>query len=132
MGFGELAKGKTLTKTVASNAAVIPAADWKVAGTSAPKVDGRAIVTGKHQYASDIKRPGLLFGKVLRPIGMNASLVSADLEEAQAMSDVVVVRDGDFIGVAAPTHAAPNCAIAAIRANGKRRRSPRTPSCSTS
>jgi nicotinate dehydrogenase subunit B len=119
LGFGELAKGKTLTKTVASNAAVTPPADWKVAGTSAPKVDGRAIVTGKHQYASDIKRPGLLFGKILRPIGLNASLVSADLEEAQAMSDVIVVRDGDFIGVAAPTQRRAERAIAAIKAEWK-------------
>ena len=28
---------------------------------------GRAIVTGQHEYASDIRRPGMLFGKVLRP-----------------------------------------------------------------
>src|SRR5919106_1517010 len=73
-----------------------------IAGTSVPKVDGRDFVTGKHQYTSDIKREGMLFGKVVRPSALNASLVSSDTKAAEAMPGVTVVRDGDFIGVVAP------------------------------
>jgi isoquinoline 1-oxidoreductase len=45
----------------------------------------------------------MLYGKVLRPPAYGAKLESIDLGPAQAMPDVVVVRDGDFVGVAAPT-----------------------------
>jgi isoquinoline 1-oxidoreductase len=117
--FGELTRGKKLTKTVRSDVPVTPAAGWKVAGTSVPKVDGRAMVTGKHRYASDVTRPGMLHGKVLRPARLNASLVSVNLKEAEAMPGVSVVRDGDFVGVAAPSEYLAEQALATIRAEWK-------------
>src|SRR5262249_29701562 len=58
---------------------------------------------GKHQYPSDIRREGMLYGKIVRPISYGAKLVSANLEEAKAMPGVVVVQDQEFLGVAAPT-----------------------------
>ena len=70
---------------------------------SQPKVDGRSFVTGGHQYASDIKLPGMLFGKVLRPPSFGATLTSVDLSGAKSMPGVVVVHDGEFVGVAAPS-----------------------------
>jgi isoquinoline 1-oxidoreductase len=116
--FGELTRGKKLTKTV-GEATVTPPEQWKVAGTSVPKVDGRAIVTGKHKYSPDIKRPGMLFGKVLRPATLGAALESIDLKAAEAMTDVTVVRDGSFVGVAAPSEQRAEQALAAIRAEWK-------------
>src|SRR5262249_21011068 len=74
--FGELTQGKKLMKAIGQGAATTPAEKWAVEGTSVPKVDGRAIVTGSHKYASDVRRPGMLFGKVLRPPGFKAELVS--------------------------------------------------------
>ena len=117
--FGELTKGKKLTKTVAADARVTPPANWKVEGTSVPKVDGRALVTGQHRYASDVRLPGMLHGKVLRPDTLNATLVSADLKAAQAMPGVVAVRDGTFVGVAAPSAETAEKALAAIVAEWK-------------
>lgn len=102
LSYGEITHGQKLTETVVDQPALTPAADWKIAGTSVPKVDGRAFVTGKHQYPSDIQRPGMMFGKVLRPSGFHASLVSLDTGAAEKLSDVKVVRDGDFVGVVAP------------------------------
>jgi nicotinate dehydrogenase subunit B len=117
--FGELTRGKKLTRTVGADVPVTPAADWKVAGTSVPKVDGRAIVTGQHRYAIDVKRPGMLHGKVLRPATLNAELVSVDLEAARRLPGVTVVRDGDFVGVVAPSESLAERALAAIRAEWK-------------
>jgi isoquinoline 1-oxidoreductase len=117
--FGELTKGKALTKKVGTDTPTTPAKDWKIAGTSVAKVDARAIVTGKHQYTPDVKRPGMLYGKIVRPAAFKASLVSADLKDAQAMAGVTVVRDGDFIGVAASSEALAEQAIAAVRAEWK-------------
>ena len=116
LSFGELTKGQKLTKTVAGDIATTPIADWKLAGTSAAKVDARAMVTGKHQYASDIHLPGMLHGKVLRPPTLNAKLVTTDLAPAQALPGIVAIRDGEFIGVAAPTVQQAEQALAAIKA----------------
>src|SRR5207245_11156754 len=89
--FGELTEGKKLVQTVGQNAAVTPPSQWKVAGQSVPKVNARDLVTGKHQYASDVLRPGMLFGKVLRPPAFKATLESVDLKAAQSLPGVVAV-----------------------------------------
>jgi isoquinoline 1-oxidoreductase len=114
--FGRLTRGKKLVKLVPQDVATTPAKDWKIAGTSVPKVEGRAIVTGTHRYASDVKRPAMLFGKVLRPPAFKSKLVSVQTKAAKALPGVTVVRDGDFVGVAAATEHAAAQALAAIRA----------------
>jgi isoquinoline 1-oxidoreductase len=100
--FGQLTKGQKLVKTVDNNTPTTAPKDWKIAGTSVPKINGRDFVTGKHKYASDMKLPGMLHGKVLRPPVYGATLASLDTKDAEAMPGVIVVRDGDFVGVAAP------------------------------
>ena len=100
--LAEVAKGQKLVKTIPADVATTAVKDWTVAGTSIPKVNGRDFVTGKHQYTTDIKRDGMLYGRIVRPSAMEAKLVSSDTKAAEAMPGVVVVRDGDFIGVAAP------------------------------
>lgn len=119
MEFGKLTKGQKLLKVISETAAPTPADKWKIAGTSVAKVDGRAFVTGKHRYTSDTKRPEMLFGKVLRPSAFNASLVSAETKDAEAMPGVKVVRDRDFIGVTAPDAHTATRAAAAIKAEWK-------------
>ena len=97
-------------KVLDDDPALTPATEWHIAGRSAAKVDGKAFVTGSHQYTSDITRPGILYGKVLRPTAFNAKLVSVDTKAAEASpttavpktaADIKVVHDGDFIAVAA-------------------------------
>jgi nicotinate dehydrogenase subunit B len=100
--LAEVAKGQKLVKTIPPDVAITPVRDWTIAGTSVPKVDGRDFVTGKHQYTTDLKREGMLYGSVVRPSAFEAKLVSSDTKSAEAIPGVIVVRDGDFIGVAAP------------------------------
>jgi len=100
--LAEVAKGQKLVKTIPTDIAITAAKDWTVAGTPVPKVDGRDFVTGKHQYTTDLRREGMLYGRIVRPSALEAKLVSSDTKAAEAMPGVVVVRDGDFIGVVAP------------------------------
>lgn len=118
-GFGELAENQKLTKAVAVSAPLLPAQDWKIAGHSARKVNGRDIVTGKHRYTSDLKRPGMLYGKVLRPPAFNAILQSFDAKSAQDVPGVTVVHEKEFSGVAAPTQQLASQALAALQAEWK-------------
>lgn len=103
VSFGELTKGQTLTREVSGSTEVTPTAAWRVLGHSTPKVNGRAFVTGEHRFASDLRLPGMLHGKVLRPPALDAKVVSVDVRGAEALAGVVVVHEGSFIGVAAPT-----------------------------
>lgn len=82
---------------------VTAVAQWRVMGNSAPRVNQRALVTGAHPYPSDYRRPGMLYGKVLRPPSYGARLIAVDLAPARAMSGVVAVQADGFVGVAAPT-----------------------------
>ena len=82
---------------------ITPVGRWQVLGSSVSKVRGREVVTGAARYPADIIRPDMLYGKVLRPVSYGATLESIDLAPAQAMDDVTVVRDGEFVGCAAPT-----------------------------
>jgi CO/xanthine dehydrogenase Mo-binding subunit len=100
--YADLAKGQTLTGTIASPPLGEPAA-WKIRGTAVPKVDGRDFVTGRHQYTPDVTRPGLVYGRIVRPDAFGASLAAVDDTRAKAIPGVSVVRDGDFLGVVAST-----------------------------
>jgi CO/xanthine dehydrogenase Mo-binding subunit len=115
IGFGELTRGQKLVKTV-DGAVVTPAVEWKLEGTSAPKVNARDMVTGAHRYTSDLVRAGMLYGRVLRPTAFKAKLTSFDAKEASQIQDVVVVRDGDFVGAAAADEVRLSQAISAIKA----------------
>src|SRR5437016_5030850 len=102
LALAQVAKGRKLVKVIPENIAITQPKDWKVAGASVTKVDAKNFVTGKHRYTSDIKREGMLYGKVVRPATFNTTLVSSDTKTAEAIPGVKVVRDGNFIGVAAP------------------------------
>jgi len=119
LDFGKLTRGQKLLKVISENAATTPADQWKIAGKSVAKVDGRDFVTGKHRYTSDTRPLDMLFGRVVRPSAFNAALVSVDSREAEAMPGVKVVRDGSFIGVAAPNAQTAARAASAIKAEWK-------------
>jgi isoquinoline 1-oxidoreductase len=118
--YGDLLHGQQLVQLIPDDPALDPPDQWTIAGTAVPKVDGREFVTGQHAYASDIARPGMLYGKVLRPASYGAKLASLDAAAAQQLPRVVVVRDGDFAGVAAPDSTSAREAIGKIKAEWKR------------
>jgi isoquinoline 1-oxidoreductase len=116
LGYGEITRGEKLTQSVSGDPPLTPASDWKIAGTELPKADGRDFVTGKHEYPSDIKRPGMMFGKVLRPAGFNATLASLDTSAAEKLPTTKIVRDGDFVGVVAEDASTAEQALSSIQA----------------
>jgi nicotinate dehydrogenase subunit B len=116
--YAVLLKGQQLTQAIPAEDPLIPAASWKVAGQSTHKVDGREFVTGKHRFPSDQKLPDMLHGKLLRPPSFNATLLSVDSQKAEQMG-AVVVRDGNFVGVAAASEQLAAAAAAAIKAEWK-------------
>ena len=103
--YADLAKNEASAKlfeqAIPQEVAMTAIKEWKVLGTPMLRPHGRDIVTGKHTYPSDMARPGMLYGKVLRAPAFGAKLISIDLTPARAIKDVVVVQDDSFVGVAA-------------------------------
>lgn len=126
LGYGDLAKDASVRSAAAAKAEVTPPSEWQVLGKkSLPgyprgvvRVNGKDIVTGAHRFPSDVERLGTLYGAVLRPPSYEARLTAIDLEPAKALG-AVAVRDGDFVGCAAPTSFAARKAVEAIRATAK-------------
>jgi len=116
--YGEITHGQKLVQLV-EDPPFTPATEWKIEGKPVPKVDGRDFVTGKHKYTSDLIRPGMMYGKVLRPAGFKATLTSFNDEAAKKMPGVTVVHDGDFIGIAAPDAWSAEQALNGLRAEWK-------------
>jgi isoquinoline 1-oxidoreductase len=121
--LGELAQSEELPKAfeqaALSTAALTAVNDWKVMGTSVPRPNARELVAGTHRYPSDVKRPDMLRGKVLRAPAYGAKLISIDLAPAKEMKDVAVIQDGSFVGVAAPTSHRAQAALEAIAKTAK-------------
>src|SRR5438552_9557477 len=117
--LAEVAKGRKLVKVIPDDIAITQPKDWTVAGTPVTKVDASKFVTGKHEYTTDIKREGMLYGKVVRPATFNAKLVSSVTKDAEAIPGVKVVVDGEFIGVVAPDQQTATKAANAIAVDWK-------------
>ena len=116
--YAALTKGQQLAQSIGPDTPLILAANWKVAGTSMQKVDGREFVTGKHRYPSDQKLPDMWYGRVVRPPSFGATLLSVDTQKAEQMG-ATVVHDGNFVGVAAASTAQAADAAHAIQVEWK-------------
>src|SRR5436190_3830229 len=120
--YADLASGKhadALKRELAPGVSVKEVARWRLLGTPVPRVDAAAIVTGAHRYPSDVTRPGMLYARMLRAPSYGAQLQDIDLAPARAVAGAVVVRDGDFVGFAAPTSMAAEQARVAAAATAK-------------
>jgi len=114
--YGELAQGRKIARLVGEKAVLKQVREFQVMGRSPKRFDGRAKVTGAAQYAGDLRRPGLLYARIVRPPAHGAKLASIDTTAAEKLPGVRVVRDGELVAVlhAEPDRAAD--ALAAVRA----------------
>ena len=89
---------------------------FRVVGTSVPRRDLASKVHGTFTYVTDVRVPGMLHGRVVRPAGVGASVVSVDERAAKAIPGYVrAVVKGDFVGVVAETEWAAIRAAEALR-----------------
>ena len=94
-------EGMRRVEVVEGDVALAPTTAWHVIAESRDH-DDVAAVTGEKTFASDVRRPGMLHGEVLRPPTFDARLRSVDVSAAHAMGGIVVA-EGEFVAVAAAT-----------------------------
>ena len=111
--YGDLVGGKVLN--VVMNPTVMhpgesfskPVSQYRIVTTQVPRVDIPDKVTGAYVYMHNVRVPGMLHGRVVRPRGQSAwgtgaPIVSIDATSIKHISGVQIVRRGDFLGVVAP------------------------------
>jgi isoquinoline 1-oxidoreductase len=97
--YGELAKGQKIERHLETKPALKKPADFKVNGVSHTRRDGEAKVTGAAHYAADIRVPGMLYAKILRPPMHGAKLKNVDVTALHEIPSAKLHAEGDFIAV---------------------------------
>jgi nicotinate dehydrogenase subunit B len=111
VSFGALAKGQSITRKLDEKAVLRAVPEFAVMGRSPRRLDAVDKVTGKGRYAADIRLPGLLYARLLRPPAHGATLARVDSSEAKALDGVTVVEQDGLVAV---LHADPEAAEAAL------------------
>lgn len=110
VSYGELIGDDIIRLDLADDVAVKTVDSYKIVGQSMPRVDLPAKATGELVYVHDVRVPGMLHGRVVRPpyAGVDAggfvgtSLIAVDESSVQNIPGLVaVVQIGDFVGVVA-------------------------------
>lgn len=110
VSYGELIGGEAIRLELADDVAVKAVGDYAIVGQSMPRVDLPAKATGELTFVHDIRVPGMLHGRVVRPpySGVDAgpfvgtSLIAVDEASVRDVPGLVaLVHIGDFVGVVA-------------------------------
>ena len=102
VGFGELVADELLRVRAQRQSKLKNPSKYAVVGRPLPRVDIPAKVTGAVAYVHDLRLPGMVHARVIRPPGYGARLRDVTTGGVQKMPGVLkVVRDGSFLAVVA-------------------------------
>ena len=128
VSYGELAGEANLKREATVEVAPKPPDQHKIVGKPIQRLDIPAKVTGGAAFVQDIRLPGMLHGRVVRPPHYGAKLESFDEAKVKVMPGVVaVVRDGSFLGVVAEREEQAINARLALRTSAKWQEGPPLP-----
>ncbi len=100
--YGELVAGRKFNLPLSEGAKRKSPREWKVLGTSAPRTDMIAMATGRFEFVHNVRVPGMLHGRVVRPASVGATVVNVDESSVSDVPGVVkVVVKNNFVGVVA-------------------------------
>ena len=102
LSYAELAAAADLHREATAQARPKPASAHRIVGKPIARRDIPAKVTGGIAFVQDLRLPGMLHGRIVRPPGYGAKLEGFDEAQAKAMPGVVVaVRDSSLVGLIA-------------------------------
>jgi nicotinate dehydrogenase subunit B len=128
LGYGELVAGEMLHVQAQAKSALKEPSAYRVIGQPVPRVDIPAKVTGAAAYVQDMRLPGMLHARVVRPPSYGAELTACDASAVEKMPGVVkTVRDGNFLAVVASKEYQAVKAMQALSAAAKWRETAQLP-----
>jgi nicotinate dehydrogenase subunit B len=100
--YAELMGGKLFNLEVTGSAPLKPVGSYHIVGASINRVDIPGKFTGKASFIQDLRLPGMLHARVVKPPTIGAKLVSVDESSIADVPGLVkLVQRGNFIGVVA-------------------------------
>jgi nicotinate dehydrogenase subunit B len=123
LSYGELIGEERIRLALAEDAPVKAPGAYRIVGASPPRVDLPAKATGSLVYVHDMRLPGMLHGRVVRPpyAGFDSgdhvgrSLIRIDEGSIARLGVVATVVIGDFVGVVAEREEQAEAAMRALR-----------------
>ncbi|UCC39874.1 MAG: xanthine dehydrogenase family protein molybdopterin-binding subunit [Candidatus Aminicenantes bacterium] len=97
--YAQLTKGKKIQRHLKEKAIVEKNSEFTIVGKPLLRRDAMEKVTGEAKFAGDIRLPGMLYARILRPPAHRAKLKSVDTTASKKMKDVRVVQEGDLVAV---------------------------------
>ena len=102
LGYGDLVADNMLHVQAQPKSKLKNPATYKVVGQPVPRVDIPAKVTGGAAYVQDMRLPGMVHARIIRPPSYGAQLTECDTASVEKLPGFVkVVRDGNFLAVVA-------------------------------
>ena len=95
--YAQLTGGKIIERRLKQSVSPLPVSRHTISGRATGRIDARQKVTGEARFSGDIRLPGMLYAKILRPPAHDAILRSITLEQAKKVKGVKIIRDGDLI-----------------------------------
>jgi len=99
VAYAALAQGKGITRELHTEVELTGPEDFEVIGRSIPRKDGVEKVTGAAQFAADVRLPGMLYARLLRPPAHGAQLAEVDVSAAERLEGAVVVEQEGLVAV---------------------------------
>ncbi|TMI99178.1 MAG: xanthine dehydrogenase family protein molybdopterin-binding subunit [Alphaproteobacteria bacterium] len=128
IGYGELSAAADLHREATATVRPKLAGQHKIVGQPIARFDIPGKVTGKASYVQDLRLPGMVHGRVVRPPRYGSTLEAVDEAKARAIPGVIaVVRDGSFLGVVAEREEQAVKARVALAESAKWRLGPELP-----
>jgi nicotinate dehydrogenase subunit B len=102
LSYGDLVAGDMLHVQAQPKSRLKDPTTYKVMGQSVPRVDIPAKVTGGAAYVQDMRLPGMVHARVVRPPSYGARLMECDSSAVEKLPGVVkIIRNGNFLAVVA-------------------------------
>jgi len=114
--YGDLAKGQRIVRTLDGKVVTKSVADFRVMGRPEKRRDAREKVTGKALFAGDVRVPGMLYAKILRPPAHGATRRSLDTSAAARVPGALVVNENGLVAVLHKDPEAAEKALALVKA----------------
>jgi len=99
VNYAQLTKGKKIARRLKTEATLEKPSDFTIVGKPVLRRDAEEKVTGKAKFAGDLREPGMLYARILRPPAHGAKLTSVDTSGAKKVKGTKVIEDDDLIAI---------------------------------
>jgi isoquinoline 1-oxidoreductase len=111
MSYAELTRGNKIVRSLRGKAKLKDPSEFKIIGKPVKRMDAALKVTGAAKYAGDVRLPGLMYARIVRPPAHGAQMKNIDTSIAEQIDGIEVVRDGDLVAL---LHSSPDVVERAI------------------